>query len=234
MTIASTILKSALRSIGQLGEGETPTPQMYSDALTALNQFIDDLANSPLTIYSTQKQTFTWPASTASRTLGPTGDFVGVAPVALDESTHFVDPNGNITYAISLIPEVEYQLIPFKSNTATYPSRLWANYTEPDITMTVYPIPSVPLTFNAISMLELTQPAAITTNLVVPAGYDRFFKYNLAVEVATEFGIEPPPTIRRIAQSAMRRLKRTNKADLTMRLPDTVRRESRSRITEGV
>lgn len=233
MTIASTILKGSLRLIGALGEGETPTSQMYSDSLTALNEFIDSLANSPLAIYSTQTQSFTWPANTTSRTLGPSGNFVGVSPVSLDEGTHFEDSSG-FSYGVHQIPESEYQLIPDKTITGTYPTRMFVNYTEPNVTIYVYPVPSVALTFKAVSLLELTQPSTINTNLVIPSGYDRFFRYNLAVALAAEFGVEPSPSVQRIAMSTMRAVKRRNKADLTMSLPDALIKDNRSRIIEGL
>ena len=76
-TSAGDQINGALRLIGQLAEGETPSAATSDDALTALNQMLDSWSAERLSVFSTQDQMFTWPASTKSRTIGPTGDFVG-------------------------------------------------------------------------------------------------------------------------------------------------------------
>jgi hypothetical protein len=53
----------------------------------------------------------------------------------------------------------------------------------------------------------------------MPPGYLRAFKYNLALEIAAEFGIQPNPQISRIAMTSKRNLKRINNPDDIMALP---------------
>ena len=86
-------IERALRLLGVLAEGETPSAATSQDALMALNQMIDSWNTERLSVFSTQDQIFTWPASFISRTLGPTGDFVGLRPVLLDDSTYFRAPH---------------------------------------------------------------------------------------------------------------------------------------------
>jgi hypothetical protein len=71
--------------------------------------------------------------------------------------------------------------------------------------------------------------------LVFPPGYLRCFKYNLAIEIANEFGVEPPPTVQRIAMASKRDLKRINFADDIMSLPYNLinRRQQRFNIYAG-
>jgi hypothetical protein len=47
----------------------------------------------------------------------------------------------------------------------------------------------------------------------------RAFKYNLALEIAAEFGINPNPQVSRIAMTSKRNLKRINNPDDIMALP---------------
>jgi hypothetical protein len=88
--------------------------------------------------------------------------------------------------------------------------------------MTVYPVPTKVLEFHIVSVNELTTPAVLATNLTFPPGYLRCFKYNLACEIATEFGIEPPPNVARIAMTSKRNLKRINNPDDIMSLPYSI------------
>jgi len=62
MATAGDIINSALRLIGLLAEGETPSPETSQDALSAMNQMIDSWNTERLMIYNTQDQVFTWPA----------------------------------------------------------------------------------------------------------------------------------------------------------------------------
>ena len=92
MTTAGQQINGALRLLGVLAEGETPSAETSQDALSAMNQMIDSWNTERLSVYSTQDQVLTWPAFQRIRTLGPTGDLVGNRPIAVDDSTFFRDP----------------------------------------------------------------------------------------------------------------------------------------------
>ena len=218
-TSAGDQINGAMRLIGMLAEGETPSAAASQDALSALNQMIDSWNTERLSIFSTQDQIFTWPASTQSRTLGPTGDFVGNRPILLDDSTYFRDAATNVSYGIKMINQQQYNGIAVKTVTSTYPQVLWINMTYPDIEMYVYPVPLRPLEWHFVSVEELTQPATLATTLSFPPGYLRAFKYNLACEIAAEFGVEPSPQVSRIAMTSKRNLKRINNPDDVMAMP---------------
>jgi hypothetical protein len=208
-----------MRLIGMLAEGETPSAAASQDALSAMNQMIDSWNTERLSVFSTQDQIFTWPASTQSRTLGPTGNFVGNRPVLLEDSTYFRDAATNVSYGIKIINQQQYNGIAVKTVTSTYPQVLWINMTYPDIEMYVYPVPLRPLEWHFVSIQELTQPAVLATTLSFPPGYLRAFKYNLACEIAAEFGVEPSPQVQRIAMTSKRNLKRINNPDDVMAMP---------------
>ena len=218
-TSAGDQINGALRLIGMLAEGETPSAAASQDALSAMNQMIDSWNTERLSVFSTQDQVFTWPASTLSRTLGPTGNFVGNRPVLLDDATYFRDAATNVSYGIKIINQQQYNGIAVKTVTSTYPQVMWVNMTYPDIEMYVYPVPLRPLEWHFVSVEELTQPAVLATTLSFPPGYLRAFKYNLACEIAAEFGVEPSPQVQRIAMTSKRNLKRINNPDDVMAMP---------------
>ena len=218
-TSAGDQINGAMRLIGMLAEGETPSAAASQDALSAMNQMIDSWNTERLSVFSTQDQIFTWPASTLSRTLGPTGNFVGNRPVLLDDATYFRDAATNVSYGIKIINQQQYNGIAVKTVTSTYPQVMWINMTYPDIEMYVYPVPLRPLEWHFVSVEELTQPAVLATTLSFPPGYLRAFKYNLACEIAAEFGVEPSPQVQRIAMTSKRNLKRINNPDDVMAMP---------------
>jgi hypothetical protein len=221
-TTAGDQINAALRLIGMLAEGETPSANTSNDALSALDQMIDSWNTERLTVFSTQDQIFTWTANQIHRTLGPTGNFVGNRPILLDDSTYFKDPTNGISFGIKLINQQQYNGIAVKTVTSTYPQVMWVNMEYPNIDMYVYPVPTKALEWHFISVTELTQPATLATSLTFPPGYLRCFKYNLACEIATEFGIEPPSNVARIAMTSKRNLKRINNPDDIMSLPYSI------------
>ena len=221
-TTAGDQINGALRLLGVLAEGETPSAATSQDALVALNQMIDSWNTERLAVFSTQDQVFSWLPGIRERSLGPTGDFVGNRPILIDDSTYFRDPASGISYGLKLINQQQYNGIAVKTVTSTYPQVMWVNMTYPDITMTVYPVPTKLLEFHIVSVQELTNPATLSTNLAFPPGYLRAFKYNLAMEIAPEFGVEPSPQVTRIAMTSKRNLKRINNPDDIMSIPYSI------------
>jgi hypothetical protein len=221
-TTAADQINGALRLIGMLAEAETPSAATAQDSLNALNQMIDSWNTERLSVFSTQDQIFTWAPGQIHRTLGPTGDFVGNRPVLLDDSTYFKDPTNGISFGIKLINQQQYNGIAVKTVTSTYPQVMWVNMEYPNIDMYVYPVPTKALEWHFISVTELTAPASLSTTLAFPPGYLRCFKYNLACEIANEFGVEPPPNVARIAMTSKRNLKRINNPDDIMSLPYSI------------
>jgi len=212
-------INRALRLLGVLAEGETTSAAVMQDSLMAMNQMIDSWNTERLSVFSTQDQVFNWPADLITRTLGPTGDFVGNRPILVDDATYFRDATTNVSYGIKLINQQQYDGIAVKTVTSTYPQVMFVNMTYPNITMTIYPKPTRVLEWHIVSVNKLTEPATLATILAFPPGYLRAFTYNLAMEIAPEFGVEPSEQVKRIAMTSKRNLKRINNPDDVMSMP---------------
>ena len=212
-------INRALRLLGVLAEGETTSASVSQDSLMAMNQMIDSWNTERLSVFCTQDQVFTWPAGEYIRTLGPSGNFIGLRPVLLDEATYFRDPGTNVSFGIKFINQQQYNGIAVKTVTSTYPQVIFVNMGFPDVTMSIYPRPTRDLEWHFVSVQELSNPATLATDLFFPPGYLRAFTYNLAMEIAPEFGVEPSPQVQRIAMTSKRNLKRINNPDDVMSMP---------------
>ena len=219
MTTAAELIDGSLRLIGQLAEEETPSAATAQGALTALNQMLDSWNTERLAVYTTQDQMFSWLPGLATRSLGPTGDFIGTRPVLLEDSTYFRDASTNVSFGIKFINQQQYNGIAVKTVTSTYPQVLWINMEFPDILLTVYPVPTRLLTWHIISVDPITGPVNLATDILLPPGYIRAFRYNLALEFCNEFGVEPMPQTARIAMTSKRNLKRINNPEDLMSMP---------------
>jgi hypothetical protein len=217
-------INRALRLLGVLAEGETPSAAVSQDCLMALNQMIESWNTERLSVFSTIDQICNWPVDQINATLGPTGSLVrlnGTAerPILVDDATYFRDPQTNVSYGIKLINQQQYDGIAVKTVTSTYPQVMFVNMTYPDIDIYIYPRPTRLLEFHFISVQQLDQPANLSTQILFPPGYLRAFAYNLACEIAPEFGVEPSPQVVRIAMTSKRDLKRINNPDDVMSMP---------------
>lgn len=219
MTTAAELIDGSLRLLGVLAEGEQPSVAVMQDSIMAMNQMIQSWDTERLSVFSTQDQIFTWPAYTMSRTIGPTGDFVGNRPIEIDDATYFIDPSSGLSFGVKLINQQQYDGIAFKTVTSTYPQVMWVNNTFPDMEMTVYPVPIKALEWHIISVETLTEVSSVATDLYFPPGYLRAFRYNLACELSPEFGVEPSPQVQRIAMSSKRNIKRINFPGDLMAIP---------------
>jgi hypothetical protein len=217
-------INRALRLIGMLAEGETPSAATAQDSLMALNQMIDSWNTERLSVFSTIDQIVNWPVGSINETLGPTGSLTrlngtAVRPVLVDDSTYFKDPGTGVSYGVKLINQQQYNGIAVKTVTSTFPQVMFVNMTYPDVDLFIYPRPTRLLEWHFISVEQLTQPANLSTDILFPPGYLRAFTYNLACEIAPEFGVEPSPQVQRIAMYSKRNLKRINNPDDVMSMP---------------
>ena len=216
---AREMIGSAHRLLNLVNAGNALPEAVYQENLLTLNRMIDSWNTERLSVFSTQDQIFTWPAGEITRTLGPSGNFAGNRPILVDDATYYRDPGTNVSFGIKLINQQQYDSIAVKTVTSTYPQVMFVNMTYPDVTMTVYPKPTRDLEWHIISVDTLDEPVNLSTVLYYPPGYLRAFTYNLAMEFAPEFGLEPNPQVQRIAMTSKRNLKRINNPDDVMALP---------------
>ena len=80
MTKPIEIISAALKDIGALEAGETPTPEAAADALFMLNDLVDQWSNENMMVFNVTEIIFTLISGQVQYTLGPnpsTQNFVG-------------------------------------------------------------------------------------------------------------------------------------------------------------
>lgn len=236
MATAGDQINAALRLIGVLAEGEQPSAATLYDAIAAFNQMIDSWSTERLSVFCTIDNTVTWPSGQSTQTIGPTGDFaVNPCPLEIDDATYYAI--SNISYPLTLINEAQYNSITLKSSTSTLPQVLYAEkvpgLTENQIRMKLWPVPTQDIELHVISVSQLYQITDETDVLYYPPGYLRAIKYNLAVELAPEFGVEASRTVKRIAQESKRNIKRINNPGDVMSMPSGLMGTPRYNIFAG-
>jgi hypothetical protein len=184
MATASDIINRSLRMLSVIGSGKSATASEASDALNILNAMIDSWSIDRLTVYQILEETFTWAASSTSRTIGPTGDFVTVRPNSVEGGFSRIN---NVDYLFKMIDKRDYDSIAVKTTSSTYPNVIFYDPTATNGTLYAYPVPNASLSVHLKSWKQLQSFTTLTDSLTLPPGYQRAIEYNLAVELSTEY-----------------------------------------------
>ena len=74
--------------------------------------------------------------------------------------------------------------------------------------------------FGEDGLVNIPEPSSLTATLDIPAGSVRGLAYNLAVEVAAEFGLDPTPIVFEIAKDTKDRLESEITLDMSIDASD--------------
>lgn len=215
MSVAQDLINGAFRLIGILGEGESPSAQQSNDALTTLNALVDSYSNESLMIYTKAKEQFNLVAGQQVFTFGTGGDFSSPRPQMI-ENALIVAPQGapNPELQMEILNKDEYASIILKATTSTIPLYIYNDGAYPLSNIYLWPVPSVVTPIIFYSWKPLTTLSTLSSTVSLPPGYERMLKFNLAVDLGPEYGVQPREDIVAIAMQSKAAIKRMNNKPL--------------------
>ncbi len=211
------LCNAALRLIGVVDPNDTPPANIINTTIEALNLLLQEWHNKNLLSF-TEQQEFNTTYGITSYAIGYGYEWDGYTPLDI---IHAVINDVPLT----IINENEYMNLPDK-NTLGKPYFLW--YKKYELTnystlknmgrVFLYPSPDGIYTVKLCSLLpftEYTLEMATQTDIDLPDGYLTALKFNLAADIAPEFGKQPEPFILKRATETLNALK-THKLKLPM------------------
>lgn len=181
------IIESALRKLGVLAEGQTPSAQNYTDGAMALNTVISQLRAIGMPLWARTEHTFT--PTTGTYTIG-TGMTLNVPfPVKLLQAFR-TDSNANIP--MELVAREDFNILP----TSSSGSPIKLTY-QPFVNYGVVKLWPTPASTNTSTVTLVYQRSFqyFTTSsetLDFPEEWYNAIIYNLAVRLAPEWGVPLP------------------------------------------
>lgn len=222
------VLNAALKRIGALAAGESPSAEESADAFACLNRMVDSWATERLTVYTVMRTTWTITANDGSYDVGATagaGNVIVARPVYVQRIT-VIDTSQNPDQEIDLGPPLtdqEYAAIPAKALTADRPSCAYYDPTYPLATITFCPVPtSSTLQGVLYAAAPVSQFAAVATTVSLPPGYEKALVANLAIEIAPEYGRPVTVDLQRQADESKAAIKIANYRPLKMRCDEAL------------
>lgn len=205
-TSALDIITQAARLIGVTYKSEQLDSDEANDGLIMLNDMLDVWSNDNLISNAYTLESFPLTGA-ASYTIGSGGDFNTSRPINLVTA---VVRLSSVDYPIGIITPEEYQLeVPIKSISSSIPQFLTYDNGFPLGIITIYPVPVTGSTLRILSNKPITNISALTTTITLPPGWKKALKYNLAIDMAPEYGVEPSGAVIQIARMSLGAIKRT-------------------------
>jgi hypothetical protein len=213
------LIKGSLRLLGVLASGEEPTAEEATDALSALNSMIESWKNDSLLVYTVAERNFNLVANQKRYTIGPGGNWDMPRPARV-EALNLIYTNTQpqpLVMPIRLLTLEQYNEIIVPDTTSdpaavmdcyidgNYPLRNASFYLVPNASMAV-----TMYFWQSVDTFDGDIATALNLVLALPPGYERALRFNLAVEMANEFGKEPMPSTSRNAVESKAVLKRIN------------------------
>jgi hypothetical protein len=196
MTTALDLITGAGRLIGVVRKGETLAADEAQDALLSLNEMIESWANNGLLVVADTEETFSV-TSALSYTIGAGQTLNTARPLNITQAYFTI---GNLDYPLIMIDDQQYNDIVLKDIGTSIPQ--YINYSPefPYGKIRLYPQASG--TLFIASQKALTGFAALSTTVSLPPGWTRALRYNLAIEMAPEFGVATPPEVIAMAKQS--------------------------------
>lgn len=221
MATAQDLITAALRRARCIGRDQVPNAEESADGLAELNRMLEEWSIEGLTVFRIQQDNFPLVAGQASRTIGPTGNFVTARPIKLLAGC-FVRRNGVDTGVTVIEDRTRFDSWPVK----TLQGLVQAVFYDPTGTNgTLYfkPVPDAADTIFLNQPAQLGSIAALVTALTFPPGYNSLVLNGLAVRLAPEFGMEAPASVLRALGRITRLIKRSNTKSIIMDVDPALR-----------
>lgn len=217
MTTARDIIKRSMRQLGVYTIGEDPSDDEAQDGLEALNAMLDSWATENLFVYAKTLDIVPLIAGQQTFTIGPTGTVVSTRPIDIDPSSYILYQN--VSYQLVKWPDEEYQQISVKTQNSGIPCGFWPLMNMPDITVTLWPIPSDTMSMYLWSNKLITSFPSLTTVVTLPPGYERALAFSLSEEIAPEYEVQLSASVIAKASKARKNLKRINAQVPVLEMP---------------
>jgi hypothetical protein len=213
------LISSSLRLIGALASGETPPGAEGADSLVILNQMLDSWNSERLSVFTIARQEFSLTTSQQEYTMGSGGDFDVVRPARIERASiiQTANPSQPLELPLEILDTQGWQRVNVKNITSSLPRIVYINYTFPLITLSYWPIPDTARDTALYTWTALTAFTLAADNLF-PPGYLKAIRYNLAVDLAPEFGRTTPVEVAVQARESKGIIKAHNTPAPTMTL----------------
>ena len=216
MATVRAIVTDALMEIGVMAPGETLNDSLAALGLLRFQQLLDAWQAERLSLAVQTRTTFTLASGSSTVTLGPSGADVTILPAApmwLD-TVNYINPGSSPDQEVTIgqMDRDTYAGLTIKELGSALPTQCFYQRSNTTALGTLFLWPQV--TQDVDMVLYSPQGTGVPTTLddliVGPPGYARAFMKNLALELCSPTGTEPPALLPMQASAAKDTMQRPN------------------------
>lgn len=205
------LINGSLRLLGVISEGESPSAQTQNDAFNALNDMIDSWSSKSLLIPNKVRETFALTSGQQTYTFGTGGNFNSTRPQLIENALIQVSGTNPVAeIPINIINQDQFASIVVKGTQSSLPLFLYNDNAYPLTSVNLWPVPSITTNLVLYSWKPLAEFTSLSQVMALAPGYNRAIRFNLAVDLAPEFGKSAPPEVLAIAEASVGDIKRMN------------------------
>jgi hypothetical protein len=207
MTTVRDIVTGSLRLIGVVQKSEPIAADEAQDGLERLNEMIASWANDSLMVFARSWENFALTPGQSTYTIGTGGDFNTVRPTQIISA--YVRLSGsNIDYPLNLITDDQYALeISIKNLQSNIPYVLNYDNGYPLAKIRVWMVPSTSMSLYMQMEKQVASFASLDDVINLPPGWLKAIRYNLAVELAPEYNVDPSNLVLKGAEDSKAELR---------------------------
>jgi hypothetical protein len=210
------LISGAMRLIGALGAGETPSTDEQTDIILTLNNLIEVWNAEGLSVYEIVNFQNALTAATASFNIGAGATINTPRPIRIVGAGIIAN---SIRNELDIISAGEFAAIKEKGLSGNLPLKLYYDAAFPTGKIYLWPIASGTPTLDLWMWQQLTAVVNPTDPLALPPAHWRALRYNLALDLLPEFGRTDDPgllaLIKTGAQESKDLLKASNQRAIT-------------------
>ena len=200
---------TALLLLGVASAEQPISAFMAQNALETLNSMLDSWSVERLLTYTRPKVplllepgrgVYTWGVST------PPADIPREPPVRLEMALLTVeDTTPGLEWEVEIVTQSEYETsVALKGMSSSYPAMLYLEASQPVARLHVWPIPQRAYTLQLLPWTAHAPYEHWDHIISWPNGYQRAMQFNLALELGSQYGVEPSPLVLRTAEESKR------------------------------
>jgi len=178
-TSVSDLIHSSMRLIGAIAAGEILETDELDDAFVSLNQMLASWNTEGASLVGRQRMVASIGFSNSLA--------LPQRPVKIDAASTSI--NG-VDSALEIVDAAGWEAIPVpeKAMQSIFIRKLYCDYLFPNSTVYIWPTPRLSGSLEMWIYAVMTQFASLTDTITLPDGYEAGLRWNLAVNLAPEYG----------------------------------------------
>jgi hypothetical protein len=168
-----------------------------ADGLLIAQQMMDSWQAERLSIFSVGINEFPLVPGQQVYTLGTNGNFNIPRPARIERMSivSLLNPAQPLELPLEMLTEAGWQAIPVKVISSSLPTVVYDDMAFPLRNLNFWCIPTIVVNTRIYSWVPLSTFPDLTTDVTFPPSYLKAIRYNLAVDLAPEFGRSTPPEV---------------------------------------